>query len=296
MGTATPSLESYFASETGEVTRVELPERIEKRPLPEVQIVDMRREPRLKREPIFSKVLEEQVLAALAKKEQVMLFLNRRGFSTYLHCSSCGYVVTCKDCRVGLTYHFDKGKLVCHLCEYSESPVKLCPACQKANLHYFGIGTQKVEEEARRLFPGSRIGRMDTDSTSRKDSHEVILGQFKKREIDFLIGTQMIAKGHDFPYVSLIGVISADTALHLPDFRAAERTFDVLTQVAGRAGRGDIPGKVLIHFEMKHGASLVNEVIKDKFKLFEDIFKVTVTMANVENEKKPTVLVTTASR
>ncbi len=246
LGSATPSLESYFASQTGEITRLELPERIEKRPLPEVQVVDMRREAHGKREPIFSRVLEEQVLNTLTKKEQTILFLNRRGFSTYLHCSSCGYVASCNDCRVGLTYHFDKAKLVCHSCEYTTVPMRLCPGCQKSNLHYFGIGTQKVEEEARRLFPGARIGRMDTDSTSRKYSHETILNQFKKREIDILIGTQMIAKGHDFPYVSLIGVISADTALHLPDFRAAERTFGILTQVSGRAGRGDIPGKVLV--------------------------------------------------
>ncbi|MBI3316056.1 MAG: primosomal protein N', partial [Candidatus Omnitrophica bacterium] len=246
IGSATPSLETYFRSEEKKVERVYLPERIEKRPLPAVEVVDMRQQPHLRTERIFSTVLESNVKECLAKKEQAMLLLNRRGFSTYLHCVTCGYVMTCKNCRISLVYHFDKGNLFCHVCHYAGTPQRLCPGCQKSYLHYFGMGTQKVEAEAKRLFPGARIGRMDSDSTSRKDAHEIILRAFKKREIDLLIGTQMIAKGHDFPNVSLIGVISADTALHLPDFRAAERTFDLLTQVAGRAGRGDIPGKVIV--------------------------------------------------
>ncbi len=247
LGSATPSLESYFESETGKIERLCLSERIEKRPLPAVQIIDMRRQPQFeKRERVYSSPLEEAVRNSLARKEQVILLLNRRGFSTYLHCSSCGYVMACENCRIALAYHYDKASLYCHVCHFRTPPAKICPSCQKHYIHYFGIGTQKVESEAYRLFPEARIARMDRDSTAKKDSHETILRAFRRHEIDILIGTQMIAKGHDFPNVSLIGVISADTALHLPDFRAAERTFGLLTQVAGRAGRGDIPGKVII--------------------------------------------------
>lgn len=247
LGSATPSLESTYSAETGRIRRLYLGHRIEKRPLPAVQIVDMRRQPQVpKKERIFSNVMEDAIRQSLDKKEQVMLLLNRRGFSTYLHCASCGYVVTCGNCRITLAYHFDKASCFCHVCHFRTVPPRICPSCQKHYIHYFGIGTQKVESEAQRLFGLARIARMDRDSTTKKDSHETILRAFKRREIDILIGTQMIAKGHDFPNVSLIGVVSADTALHLPDFRAAERTFDLLTQVAGRAGRGDIPGKVVI--------------------------------------------------
>jgi len=246
LGSATPSLETYYSTQKGECLLATLSERIENRPLPLVEIVDMRRQRETKHERIYSVVLENAVNEALAKKEQVMLLLNRRGYSTHLHCSSCGYVMSCPNCRISLAYHFDVAELICHVCHYQTKPTRLCPGCSKNYLHYFGTGTQKVEQEARRLFPDARVARMDTDSTSRKDTHETILRAFKKKEIDILIGTQMIAKGHDFPNVSLIGVISADTALYRPDFRASERTFDLLTQVAGRAGRGDIPGKVLI--------------------------------------------------
>ncbi len=193
---------------------------------------------------------------SLAKKEQIMLLLNRRGFATHLHCGACGFVMKCEHCHISMAYHFDKGILLCHLCQFRAEPVRLCPGCKKNYLHYFGAGTQKVYEEARRLFPEARLERMDTDSTQKKDAHETILRSFKKGQIDLLIGTQMIAKGHDFPNVSLIGVISADTALHIPDFRAAERTFDLLTQVAGRAGRGDIPGKVIIQSHVPHHYSI----------------------------------------
>ncbi len=246
LGSATPSLETYYVSEKEKITRLELPARIENRPLPIVEVVDMRRQRESKREPIFSNVLEDQMRQALSKKEQVMLLLNRRGFSTYLHCSSCGHVMGCPNCRISLAYHTDKSMLLCHTCHYQEIPQRLCPGCQKNYLHYFGLGTQKVEMEARRLFPDAKVARMDADSTSRKDAHATILRSFKKREIDILIGTQMIAKGHDFPNVSLIGVISADTALYIPDFRSSERTFDLLTQVSGRAGRGNVPGRVVV--------------------------------------------------
>lgn len=252
LGSATPSLETFFDSENNNIERVTLPERIEKRPLPNVEVVDMRRQPQHKGLAIFSSSLERNIRESLSKKEQVMLLLNRRGYSTYLHCASCGMVMTCEQCRISLVYHFDKGSLYCHVCHFRSEPERLCPGCRKNYLHYFGIGTQKVESEAVRLFAGARIARMDSDSTSKKGSHEMILKAFKKKEIDVLIGTQMIAKGHDFPNVSLIGVISADTALHIPDFRASERTFDLLTQVAGRTGRGDIPGKVVVQTYVPH--------------------------------------------
>ncbi len=269
LGSATPSLEAFHASNEGGIERVTLPERIEKRPLPIVDIVDMRRHRDGRTLRIFSAPLEDAVRESLSKKEQVMLLLNRRGFSTYLHCPSCGYVMTCDHCRIALAYHTDKGTLLCHLCHFRAAPPKLCPGCQKNYLHYFGVGTQKVAFEAEKLFPGAKIGRMDADSTARKHSHEDILRAFKKKDIDILIGTQMIAKGHDFPNVSLIGVISADTALYIPDFRAAERTFDLLTQVAGRAGRGDVPGKVLIQTHIPTHYSVQSAKNHDYLGFFE---------------------------
>ncbi|HXV18691.1 MAG TPA: primosomal protein N', partial [Candidatus Omnitrophota bacterium] len=193
MGSATPSLESFYLSENHRIERLELPERIENRPLPIVEIVDMCRQPRGKEERIFSTTLELAVRDALSRKEQVMLLLNRRGFSTYLHCSSCGYVLSCENCRISLAYHFDKGSLFCHVCHYRTSPERVCPACRKNYLHYFGTGTQKVESEALKLFPEARVGRMDSDSTSKKDSHEQILRAFRRGELNLLIGTQMIA-------------------------------------------------------------------------------------------------------
>lgn len=275
LGSATPSLEAFHWAKEGRIKLLNLPQRIENRPLPVVEIVDMRRQHEGKPERIFSSVLEQNVRESLAKKEQVMVLLNRRGFSTYLHCNSCGYVMSCRNCRISLTYHFDRGRAMCHVCHYQEQPPKLCPGCQKHRLHYFGIGTQKVEAEASKLFLGARIGRMDADSTSKKDSHELILRAFKKGELDILIGTQMIAKGHDFPNVSLIGVISADTALHIPDFRAAERTFDLLTQVAGRAGRGEIPGKVVVQTYVPHHYSIQAAKMHDYHAFFakEIIFR-----------------------
>lgn len=246
LGSATPSLESFYAAQKGEIEKLSLPVRIENRPLPEVEIVDMRRLPRLKDREAYSYRLEEAVKNCLQKKEQVMLLLNRRGYSTYLHCASCGHVVMCERCKISLVYHTDKSALFCHACHFKAIPQRLCPSCKKNYLHYFGLGTQKVEAETRRLFPGARIGRMDSDTTTKKGSHEKILEAFKRRETDILIGTQMIAKGHDYPNVSLIGVISADMALYVPDFRSGEKTFNLLTQVAGRAGRGDLLGRVII--------------------------------------------------
>ncbi|MCX5688039.1 MAG: primosomal protein N' [Candidatus Omnitrophica bacterium] len=241
LGSATPSLESFYAAKTGKFTLIELSERIDSRLLPEVDIVDMREEmTRAKRIPIFSQKLKEWIEKDIVEKKQVILFLNRRGFSTFISCRKCGYVIKCKRCSVSLIYHFDKKKLACHHCGFNIEPPDICPECNEAYLKYWGLGTEKVESELHRIFPAARIARMDTDSTCKRGSHDKVLSKFKDGHIDILIGTQMIAKGLDFPKVTLVGVISADTALNLPDFRSAERTFNLLTQVAGRAGRSDL--------------------------------------------------------
>jgi len=247
LGSATPSLESFHAAKNGKFTIIELSERIDSRLLPAVDIVDMREEmTRAKKVPIFSQKLKEWIGKDIAEKKQVILFLNRRGFSTFINCRKCGYVIKCKRCSVSLTYHFDKKKLACHHCNFTMAPPEICPECNASYMRYWGLGTEKVESEARRLFPAAVIERMDTDATRKRGSHDKALSRFKAGKIDILIGTQMIAKGLDFPKVTLVGVISADTALNLPDFRSAERTFNLLTQVAGRAGRSDLGGRVII--------------------------------------------------
>ncbi len=247
LGSATPSLESFYAAKKGEYTLIELPERIDCKSLPEVEIVDMREEfSRAKKVPIFSERLKTWIQKDISEKKQVILFLNRRGFSTFISCRRCGYVLTCKRCNVSLTYHFHTKKLTCHHCNYKMDPLDICPKCNSTYVKYWGTGTEKVESELHRLFPNASISRMDTDATQMRGAHEKVLSRFKDGKIDILVGTQMIAKGLDFPKVTLVGVISADTALNLPDFRSGERTFNLLTQVAGRAGRGDLGGRVII--------------------------------------------------
>ena len=247
LGSATPSLESTYSARRNDFKLIELPERIKGRDLPAVQIIDMRQQrQRAKHLQVLSKLLEDHIAKCLKNKEQVILFLNRRGFSTYVHCSKCGYIMQCPRCNITLVYHFDEKKLVCHHCSYHVKTQELCPQCSGNYMRYSGTGTQKVESELHRLFPNARIGRMDSDALKKKDSHFEIFDDFKTRKIDILIGTQMLAKGLDFPNVTLVGVISADVTLNLPDFRASERTFSLLTQVAGRAGRGKTAGKVII--------------------------------------------------
>jgi len=247
LGSATPSLESYHNADNGEYKLVKLTERILERRLPKVKIVDMRKALKQRRRvTIFSPMLQNDLYKTITEKKQAILFLNRRGFSTHLDCKRCGFVVECKKCKSVLVYHSDTNKLTCHYCNRKVSVPKICPSCKSAYMKFFGLGTQKVESELHRLFPQARISRMDTDSTSKKGSHEKILEDFKDRKIDIIVGTQMIAKGLDFPQVTLVGVVSADTSLNLPDFRASERTFDLLTQVAGRAGRGEEASEVII--------------------------------------------------
>lgn len=247
LGTATPSLESYYKAKQGEYKLLELPKRVDDIPMPPVDIIDMREElTRKGNRSIFSGKLRDSIKGRLAKKQQVILFLNRRGHSTYVFCRSCGYVEKCENCSVSLTYHFDTKSVVCHHCGHSHPAPRSCPKCYSPCIRYFGLGTQQVEEEVRKAFPKAKIMRMDTDSTSRKNSHREILEEFREQEVDILIGTQMIAKGLDFPNVTLVGVIIADTALHLPDFRSGERAFNLLTQVSGRSGRSKIGGEVII--------------------------------------------------
>ncbi|MDB4866002.1 MAG: priA [Cohnella sp.] len=251
LGSATPSLESYAAAKgeighAGEVQYISLPERVAARPLPVVHIVDMRAELKLGNRAMFSRMLTEALRERLRKQEQAVLLLNRRGYATFVMCRSCGYTCSCPHCDIALTYHRGSHNLRCHYCGYSESEPKTCPSCQSPHIRFFGTGTQKVEEALAETFPGIRVIRMDVDTTSEKGSHEKWLTMFRNQEADVLLGTQMVAKGLDFPRVTLVGVLAADAALRLPDFRAAERTFQLLTQVAGRAGRHELPGEVVV--------------------------------------------------
>lgn len=261
LGSATPSLESYLRAQKGGIYKLlELPARIDNHPLPPVQVVDLRNEIKHGNRGIFSLPLVEAIKERLARHEQVILFLNRRGYANFVVCRQCGLVIKCPSCDISLTYHLD-GRLRCHYCNYSTTMPNLCPNCSSEYIRHFGVGTQKVEEEARRLYPEAKILRIDSDTTSRRGSHERLIRSFMDGHNDILIGTQMIAKGLDLPKVTLVGVINADTTLHMPDFRAAERTFQLLTQVAGRAGRGSLAGEVLIqtytpeHYSIKAAAA-----------------------------------------
>jgi primosomal protein N' (replication factor Y) len=247
LGSATPSLESRYNVQRGKYTLLELPGRIEDRPLPKVQIIDMREEfLETRKQATFSRRLLEAIGQRLDNGEQTMLLLNRRGFSSFVACRSCGERVQCQNCSVTLTYHRRDRRLLCHYCGYAERVPSICPKCRSEHIYFVGVGSEKVEEELHREFPRARITRLDRDTVTGKRQYEVILQGFRDGDFDILVGTQMIAKGHDIPNVTLVGVVSADVGLGMPDFRAAERTFQLLTQVAGRAGRGDLPGIVLV--------------------------------------------------
>ncbi|WP_282941722.1 primosomal protein N' [Paenibacillus sp. RC67] len=220
--------------------------RVEGRPLPKVQIIDMREELRTGNRSMFSRGLYKAIEERLHKKEQIVLLLNRRGYSTFVMCRTCGYVAQCPHCDISLTYHQSSHAIRCHYCGYAERELTVCPSCSSEHIRHFGTGTQRVEEELSKLFPGIRVIRMDVDTTTEKGSHEKWLTMFRNRQADVLLGTQMVAKGLDFPHVTLVGALAADTVLNLPDFRAAERTFQLLTQVAGRAGRHELPGEVFV--------------------------------------------------
>jgi primosomal protein N' (replication factor Y) len=249
LGSATPSLESYHNCRKGKYRLLEMLERADDKKMPLVRVVDMRQAIHgAKGVPIFSPQLKEAIAGRLERGEQTILFLNRRGYSTSLMCPKCGFVAECPNCSVSLTYHRQEQRLRCHICGHDQPAPAVCPneKCRSAAIRYSGLGTQKVEETLAKLFPHARIKRMDSDALKRKEDYRRILGDFRTAKIDVLVGTQMIAKGLHFPNVTLVGIIHADLALHQPDFRAGERTFQLLTQVAGRAGRGDIEGEVFV--------------------------------------------------
>lgn len=246
LGSATPSVESFSAAREGFLSLITMSSRIANRPMPTVRVADLRDEYAKGRMSIFSEVLEQGIRDRLSRGEQVILLQNRRAYSTFLTCRDCGYVARCPNCAVSLKLHAAARKLSCHHCGYEESAPEVCPKCGGLRIRKFGIGTEKVEEQTKAAFPDARVLRMDRDTTSRKGSHAAILHTFRSGEADILVGTQMIAKGLDFPNVTLVGVISADTSLNMPDFRASERTFQLVSQVAGRAGRGETPGEVVI--------------------------------------------------
>ena len=249
LGSATPSMESYFNTKNGKYTLLEMPTRADHKKMPIVRVVDMRQAARgEKGVPIFSPQLKEAITQRLERAEQTMLFLNRRGYSSSLQCPKCGFVAQCPNCSVSLTFHRKDDKLACHVCGHTAKVPAVCPEakCRNPAIRYAGMGTERVEETLGKLFPQARIQRMDSDLMKRKNDYRRALGDFKTGKIDILIGTQMIAKGLHFENVTLVGVIYADLSLHMPDFRAGERTFQLLTQVAGRAGRGDVEGEVFV--------------------------------------------------
>jgi primosomal protein N' (replication factor Y) (superfamily II helicase) len=262
LGSATPSLESFHNARTGKYTLLTLPERIAARPMAQARIIDMRNvflrhgKPR-----VFSDELLEAIRETHERAEQSIILLNRRGYSSFILCRSCGETIQCPNCDVTLTYHRSERVIVCHYCNHRAAVPKVCPACGKKYIYYVGEGTEQLEELLIQLFPALRVARIDRDTTARRRVFEQSLADFSAGQIDTLVGTQMLAKGHDFPNVTLVGVVSVDAGLALPDFRSAERTFQLITQVAGRAGRGDRPGKVLIqtyhpyHYALRHACA-----------------------------------------
>jgi primosomal protein N' (replication factor Y) len=247
LGSATPSLESRYNAEKAKYTLLELPDRIAARPMPLVELIDMRQEfLETRKQETFSRKLIEALGARVENGEQTIVLLNRRGFSSFVACRACGERVQCINCSLTLTYHKRDRRLLCHYCGYAEKVPSKCPKCDSEHIYFLGMGSERVEEELHRAFPSARIARLDRDTVTGKRQYETILNDFREGNYDMLVGTQMIAKGHDIPNVTLVGVISADIGLGMPDFRAAERTFQLLTQVAGRAGRGAVPGIVLV--------------------------------------------------
>lgn len=246
LGSATPSVETYRRAKEGEFELVTLPERINRRPMPNVEIVDMRREVRRGNPSPFSSALRDRLNRCLQEGNQAILFLNRRGYSQTVICRDCGYVAKCEHCDVSLTYHSEEDCLKCHYCGARYHMLSACPECGGTHINYVGTGTQKVVGELKKLYPSARVLRMDNDTTSGKEGHLKIIKKFADREADILVGTQMVAKGHDFPSVTLVGILDADMSLHFPDYRSGERTFQLVTQVAGRSGRAEEKGEVVL--------------------------------------------------
>jgi primosomal protein N' (replication factor Y) len=301
LGSATPSLESRYNAERGKYTLLELPGRIEARPMPEVELIDMRQEfLETRKQATFSRKLVDAVTQRIENGEQTIILLNRRGFSSFVACRACGERVNCMNCSLTLTYHKRDRRLLCHYCGYAEKIPSVCPKCASEHIHFLGLGSERVEEELHQAFPRARIARLDRDTVTGKRQYETILQDFREGNYDILVGTQMIAKGHDIPNVTLVGVVSADIGLGMPDFRAAERTFQLLTQVAGRAGRGNLPGIVLIqtinpdHYAVRLAAAQDYQAFYDKELHFRRMmhYPPFAAMANilVRSEKKEVAL------
>lgn len=300
LGSATPSIESYYEALEGELRLVEINNRVSNKPLPDMELVDMREELKTRNLSLLSRKLYNEIKETLERKEQIILFLNRRGFSSFVSCRSCGYVFKCPECDISMTYH-KNGYLICHYCGRAQREQKICPKCASKYVKFFGAGTQRVEEEVHKYFPNARILRMDVDTTRGKDSHERIYNSFKNGEGDILIGTQMVSKGLDFKNVTLVGVLAADISLNIPDYRSAERTYQIITQVAGRAGRGDKKGRVIVqtytpnnqslHYALENDyGSLYNEEIEIRKKMhyppFCTIFLINVLSKDEEKLKE----------
>ncbi len=249
-GSATPSINTYYNSLNGNIKLLTLEKRISKSGLPNIEIIDMREELATGNKTVFSRKLYYAMKDAISKKEQIMLFLNRRGYSTFIMCRDCGHVVKCEECDVSMTYHSEENKLICHYCGKTKEVMNVCPMCTSKNIRYFGTGTQKIEAEIKKYFPEASVIRMDIDTTRVKNGHEKIINKFKDEKIDILLGTQMIAKGHDFSNVTLVGILAADSSMNIGDYRANEKTYQLLTQMAGRAGRGDKKGTAIVQTYM----------------------------------------------
>lgn len=258
LGSATPSVEALRNVALGKLTRLLLPQRVENRPLPAVELLDLRTTPRQAGSAWFTRPLVEAIRDTLARGEQAMLFLNRRGFAQLVRCTACGTPVTCDNCSITLTWHQARAQLLCHRCDFARAVPERCPVCGEQALKATGVGTERIEQELLLMFPHARVARLDSDSLRRRGELERIMAAIRRRDYDLVIGTQILSKGHDFPHITLVGAVLADVSLNLPDFRAPERTFQLLTQMAGRAGRGDLPGRVLVqtyspgHYALTH--------------------------------------------
>lgn len=268
LGSATPSIETYFEAQNGRYEICTMSKRIDGSKLPEIELIDMRDEIINGNKTIFSRRLYQEIKNALSENHQIILFLNRRGFSTFVSCRKCGHVMKCPHCDVSLTYHADKNMLNCHYCGYAIQSPYVCPSCGSKYIKYFGIGTQKIESEVKKYFSDARVLRMDLDTTTKKGSHGDIYNSFKKHEADILVGTQMISKGLDFPGVTLVGIIAADQSLNMPDYRSGERTFELITQVSGRAGRGKYDGRVIVQTYNPDHYSIVAALHQDYSEFF----------------------------
>ena len=269
LGSATPSLDAYYRAKRGAYRLYEMDARFENRELPSVITVDLREELKLGNRSILSRVLQEKMEERLRKKEQIMLFLNRRGYAGFISCRSCGNVIKCPHCDVSLSQH-NNGRLVCHYCGYEVRQPEKCPECGSGYIGGFRAGTQQIEEIVKKRFPEARVLRMDLDTTKTKDGHAQILSAFANQEADILIGTQMIVKGHDFPNVTLVGVLAADLSLNISDYRAGERTFQLLTQAVGRAGRGEIPGEAVIQTYQPEHYCIQSSIEQDYLRFYEE--------------------------